>query len=174
MRRFSSLPCSLNTIAKRYSSDMAQSYVKRVTLFKVPKSEHIDEARIDQGLKLVVSDLTVLTGAQSVPGVEERCKEGNIWNLPCTLNDFTDPSQNGEPYIVSNAARKVLNTSSPLSEGYTIMSQSIFKNHSDHDFYDRECTAHKKLKVCDSMHLVLCGHLLTNSYRRPPAKSAQA
>jgi len=44
MRRFSSLPCSLSTIAKRYNSDMAQNYVKRVTLFKVPKSEHIDEA----------------------------------------------------------------------------------------------------------------------------------
>jgi thymidylate synthase len=43
MGRFNSLPCSLNTIAKRYSSDMAQNYVKRVTLFKVPKSEHIDQ-----------------------------------------------------------------------------------------------------------------------------------
>jgi hypothetical protein len=71
--------------------------------------------------------------------------------LPCTPNKLTDPSQNGEPYIVSNAARKALNTSSPLSEGYTIMSQSIFKNHSDHDFYDRECTAHKKLKACSSL-----------------------
>lgn len=60
-----------------------------------------------------------------------------------------DSAQDGKPYIVSNAARKVLNTSSPLSEGYTIMSQSIFKDHSDHDFYDRDCTAHKKLKVCD-------------------------
>lgn len=63
------------------------------------------------------------------------------------MNKVTDSSQNGEPYVVSNAARKVLNTSSPLSEGYTVMSQSIFKNHSDHDFYDRECTAHKKLKA---------------------------
>jgi len=51
---------------------------------------------------------------------------------------------------VSNAARKVLNTSSPLSEGYTIMSQSIFKDHSDHDFYDKECPAHKMLKQTTS------------------------
>lgn len=27
------------------------------------------------------------------------------------------------------------------------MSQSIFKDHSDHDFYDKECKAHKVLKV---------------------------
>lgn len=53
MRRFSSLPCSLNTIAKRYSSDMAQNYVKRVTLFKVPKSEHIEEARQTEDRSLV-------------------------------------------------------------------------------------------------------------------------
>ena len=58
--------------------------------------------------------------------------------------------KNGESYIVSNAARKVLNTSSPLSEGYTIMSQSIFKDHSDHDFYDKECPAHKTLKQTTS------------------------
>ena len=75
-------------------------------------------------------------------------QRGYIGNLPPAFsNKLTKSTQNGEPYIVSNAARKVLNTSSPLSEGYTIMSQSIFKNHSDHDFYDRECTAHKKLKA---------------------------
>lgn len=55
--------------------------------------------------------------------------------------------QDGEPYIISNTARKVLNTSSPLSEGFTLASQSIFKNHADHDFYDKQCPAHKKLKV---------------------------
>jgi hypothetical protein len=52
MRRFSLAQSSLNTIAKRYSSDMAQDYVKRVTLFKVPKSEHIDEARTNEGVSL--------------------------------------------------------------------------------------------------------------------------
>ncbi|KAK5692762.1 hypothetical protein LTR17_025303 [Elasticomyces elasticus] len=58
--------------------------------------------------------------------------------------------RDGKGYIVSNAARKVLNASSPLSAGYTIMSQSIFRNHSDHDYYDKECTAHKKLKETTS------------------------
>jgi hypothetical protein len=53
MRRFSSFACSLNTIAKRYSSDMAQNYVKRITLFKVPKSEHIEEARQTEDRSLV-------------------------------------------------------------------------------------------------------------------------
>lgn len=84
-------------------------------------------------------------------------------------------SQNGEPYVVSNAAREVLNTSSPLSEGYTIMSQSIFKNHSDHDFYDRECTAHKKLKACESFPAAsIFEQPLTSDHRRPPVKSVQA
>lgn len=48
MRRFNLSQSSLNTVAKRYSSDMAQNYVKRVTLFKVPKPEHIDEARTNE------------------------------------------------------------------------------------------------------------------------------
>jgi hypothetical protein len=134
MRRFSSLPCSLNTIAKRYSSDMAQNYVKRVTLFKVPKSEHIDQV------------------LQAYEVLKKEAKRVYRRFILHASNKSTESLQNGEPYIVSNAARKVLNTSSPLSEGYTIMSQSIFKNHSDHDFYDRECTAHKKLKACTSQH----------------------
>ena len=61
--------------------------------------------------------------------------------------DRLTSDQDGKPYIVSNVSRKVLNTSSPLSEGYTISSQSIFKNHEDHEFYDKECPAHKELKV---------------------------
>lgn len=67
----------------------------------------------------------------------------------CCHADTLSP-QDGKPYIISNAARKVLNASSPLSEGYTIMSQSIFKDHSDHDFYDKECPAHKELKKTTS------------------------
>lgn len=67
MRRFIPFPSSLNTIAKRYGSDMAQNYVKRVTLFKVPKSEHIDEVKQHTKYRSFgVSDLTVLAGAQSV------------------------------------------------------------------------------------------------------------
>jgi hypothetical protein len=59
-------------------------------------------------------------------------------------------TQDGKPYIVSNVARKVTNTDSPLSEGYTIHSQSIFKNREDHDFYDKDCAAHMELKVSGS------------------------
>ncbi len=80
-----------------------------------------------------------------------------------TSVDFP-PRQDGKPYIISNVARKVLNTSSHLSEGYTISSQSIFKSHEDHEFYDKECPAHKELKVsvgvlaCNACRsgLVLC------------------
>lgn len=96
-------------------------------------------------------------------------------SLSYTSNTLIESSQNGEPYVVSNAARKVLNTSSPLSEGYTIMSQSIFKNHSDHDFYDRECTAHKKLKACESFPAAsIFEQPLTSDHRRPPVKSVPA
>ncbi|CZT16746.1 uncharacterized protein RCC_02581 [Ramularia collo-cygni] len=59
-------------------------------------------------------------------------------------------SQDGEKYIVSNVARRVLNTTSPLSEGFTIASQSVFKSREDHDFYDQECPAHKELKKTTS------------------------
>ena len=55
--------------------------------------------------------------------------------------------KDGKPYIVSNVARRITNTDSPLSEGFTISSQSIFKNREDHEFYDKECPAHKELKV---------------------------
>ncbi|PPJ60345.1 hypothetical protein CBER1_10882 [Cercospora berteroae] len=58
--------------------------------------------------------------------------------------------KDGKPYIVSNVSRRVLNTSSPLSEGYTIASQSIFKNHEDHEYYDSKCVAHKELKKTTS------------------------
>jgi len=54
--------------------------------------------------------------------------------------------KDGKPYIVSNVARRITNTSSPLSEGYTIMSQSLFSSQEDHEFYDKECPAHKQLK----------------------------
>ncbi|CAK4033494.1 Hypothetical predicted protein [Lecanosticta acicola] len=54
------------------------------------------------------------------------------------------------PYIISNVSRKILNTGSPLSEGYTIASQSIFKDHDDHRFYDQECPAHQELKKTTS------------------------
>ncbi|KAF2479468.1 hypothetical protein BDY17DRAFT_327434 [Neohortaea acidophila] len=54
--------------------------------------------------------------------------------------------KDGKPYIVSNVARRITNTSSPLSEGFTISSQSVFRSKEDHDFYDKECPAHAELK----------------------------
>jgi orotidine-5'-phosphate decarboxylase len=66
MRRFNLAQSSLNTIAKRYSSDMAQNYVKRITLFKVPKSEHVDEARKIRKIELGMRILTPTIGASGV------------------------------------------------------------------------------------------------------------
>ncbi|KJX98587.1 hypothetical protein TI39_contig403g00006 [Zymoseptoria brevis] len=57
-----------------------------------------------------------------------------------------DAVKDGKPYIISNTARKVLNTDSPRSEGFTLASQSIFRNHGDHTFYDEKCPAHQELK----------------------------
>jgi hypothetical protein len=51
-----------------------------------------------------------------------------------------------QPYIVSNESRRVSNTDSPISAGYTIISQSVFANWEDANFYDKECPAHKELK----------------------------
>ena len=44
MYRFSAPRHVLNIVANRQLSTMPQQYVKRVTLFKVPKAEDIDEA----------------------------------------------------------------------------------------------------------------------------------
>ncbi|KAH9815669.1 Protein of unknown function (DUF3659) [Teratosphaeria destructans] len=60
---------------------------------------------------------------------------------------FLNASQDDKPYIISNVSRRITNTSSPLSEGYTISSQSVFKSREDHEFYDQHCPAHKVLKV---------------------------
>jgi hypothetical protein len=61
-------------------------------------------------------------------------------------NAITDGHQDNKPYILHNEARRIANTSSPLSDGFTIISQSVFGNWADHDFYDKECPAHKTLK----------------------------
>ena len=66
MRPFNFSRCSLNIIAKRYNSDMAQNYVKRVTLFKVPKSEDIDQVSKRPRGSSGVLNLTAMTGTSSV------------------------------------------------------------------------------------------------------------
>ncbi|KAK3711317.1 hypothetical protein LTR37_009697 [Vermiconidia calcicola] len=94
---------------------MSNSYIKRTTLFKIPKEEDIDK---------VLKQYEVLRRTAV---------------------------KDGKPYIVSNVSRRVINTSSPLSEGYTVASQSIFKNREDHEFYDKDCSAHKELKVSNKL-----------------------
>ncbi|KAK6437581.1 hypothetical protein LTR95_006222 [Oleoguttula sp. CCFEE 5521] len=86
------------------------TFIKRITLFKVPKQSDIE---------LVLKAYEILRSTAV---------------------------KDGRPYVVSNVVRPVLNTSSPLSHGFTVMSQSVFGNHADHDFYDKDCPAHKKLK----------------------------
>ncbi|EME87192.1 uncharacterized protein MYCFIDRAFT_169051 [Pseudocercospora fijiensis CIRAD86] len=105
---------------------MAQMHVKRTTMFKVP-GEHID---------------TVLKEYEVLRKNAKRVSSPSMaFDVQCHI----------EPYIVSNVSRRVLNTGSPLSDGYTIVSQSIFKNHDDHEFYNKECEAHKELKARSSI-----------------------
>ena len=116
---------------RKFSSTMSNTYIKRTTLFKIPP-EHID--------KVLKEYETLRKNAVKVcfPSVLRTF-------LPFVLSDCLN--QDGKPYIVSNVARRITNTDSPLSEGFTISSQSIFKNKEDHEFYDKGCPAHKELKV---------------------------
>jgi hypothetical protein len=54
--------------------------------------------------------------------------------------------QDGKPYILYNEAKRVLNTDSPVHEGYTICSLTYFASKEDHDYYDKECPAHQELR----------------------------
>lgn len=65
---------------------------------------------------------------------------------PTQLTTPLPPLQAGKPYIVSNESRRVSNTASPLSEGFTIISQTVFANWEDANYYDKECPAHLELK----------------------------
>lgn len=59
-------PCSLNTVAKRLSSTMPQTYVKRVTLFKVPKSEDVDQARYGTTQKMIACMADGIAGTSGI------------------------------------------------------------------------------------------------------------
>ena len=126
--RCASILRDLNLSNKRFASNMSNNYIKRTTLFKVPKEDDIER---------VLKQYEVL----------RKTAVRVSYFLPCLLQSSADVEKDGKPYIISNVSRKVLNTDSPLSEGYTISSQSIFKNKDDHEFYDKECPAHKELKV---------------------------
>jgi len=54
--------------------------------------------------------------------------------------------KDGTPYIVSNEAKRVLNASEERAQGYTIISVTTFKSHEDHEYYDKECASHRKLR----------------------------
>ena len=122
----------------------SNSYVKRLTMFKVAKEEDIQEV-LKAYEVLRKNAVRVRT-----PFGNNRCRASIAFPLLQNTQLMVRLNQNGKPYVVSNVSRKILNTDSPLSEGYTILSQSIFKNHDDHTFYDQECPAHKELKVGDS------------------------
>ena len=133
MNRLFWRPSALNITSApcRFSSTMSNTYIKRTTLFKIPP-EHIDKV-LQEYEKLRKNAVKVCQSPTSYPSP----------SLPVLTT-----RQDGKPYIVSNVARRITNTDSPLSEGFTISSQSIFRNKEDHDFYDKECPAHKELKVC--------------------------
>lgn len=101
-------------------------------MFKIPKEEDIEA---------VLKEYEILR--------ENAVKVNPNPNLLTINLYFTNrTAQDGEKYIISNVARRVLNTGSPLSEGFTIASQSVFKDMADHQFYDETCPAHKELKAC--------------------------
>nr|POE87863.1 hypothetical protein CFP56_11092 [Quercus suber] len=103
-------------------------------------------------------------------------------DIDIVLNEYEilrkNAMKDGRPYIVSNVARRILNTSSSLSEGFTLASQSIFKNKADHDFYDQICPAHKELKVLPELlpseDEGRCDQADLSSHRKPQAKYVRA
>lgn len=125
------------------------SYVKRLTMFKVAKEEDIQEVLKAYGV-LRKNAVRVRT-----PSGNNRRRASLACPILRNIQLLMRLNKNGKPYVVSNVSRKILNTDSPLSEGYTILSQSIFKNHDDHTFYDQECPAHKELKVGDSTWMLV-------------------
>lgn len=55
-------------------------------------------------------------------------------------------TQDGKPYIVYLCAG-LANPEDPRHKGYTVVSQTKFKNLEDMKFYDEQCTAHQELKT---------------------------
>ncbi|ETI20707.1 hypothetical protein G647_07049 [Cladophialophora carrionii CBS 160.54] len=54
--------------------------------------------------------------------------------------------KDGKPYIISNEATRVTNSSDERAQGYTMLAVTVFKSREDFDYYDKECAAHKKLR----------------------------
>ena len=55
--------------------------------------------------------------------------------------------QDGKPYIISNEANRVINTSEERAHGYTIAVQTTFASLEDVKYYDEQCEAHQTLKA---------------------------
>ncbi|KAK4947314.1 hypothetical protein LTR10_013682 [Elasticomyces elasticus] len=89
---------------------MSRPYIKRVTMFKVPKEEDIDAVIAKYG--------------------EMR----------------STAQKNGAPYIFSNEASRVLNSSEERAQGFTVIAITTFDSMEDVEYYDKECAAHKKLR----------------------------
>jgi hypothetical protein len=57
----------------------------------------------------------------------------------------TTPAQDGQRYILSTEAGPAY--AGNLSQGYTFVAKTVFKNREDYDYYHTECLAHKALKA---------------------------
>jgi len=53
-------------------------------------------------------------------------------------------SKNGNPYILSLEAGPTYDDA--RNQGFTFVAKTVFKNREDHDFYDKDCPAHKVFK----------------------------
>ncbi|KAF2853332.1 hypothetical protein T440DRAFT_466308 [Plenodomus tracheiphilus IPT5] len=56
-----------------------------------------------------------------------------------------DANQDGKPYVQLSAANRVHDD--PRSQGFTLLTRTVFESKEDMDFYDNEDDAHKAIKA---------------------------
>ncbi|ETN41884.1 uncharacterized protein HMPREF1541_03823 [Cyphellophora europaea CBS 101466] len=132
-------------------------YVKRITLFKIPE-QHIDSVLaayvvLRKNAKKVSYPIPVLNTRHQLAMHSSSSPALPLPRPPPPPPPQQVPwltpspaTQDGRPYIVSNESRRVSNTDSPISDGFTVVSQTIFANWEDANFYDKKCPAHLELK----------------------------
>ncbi|KAK5099526.1 hypothetical protein LTR70_002427 [Exophiala xenobiotica] len=76
--------------------------------------------------------------------------------------------KDGKSYILSCDAGKIINTSEPRSQGYTVCGQTTFSTIEDVHYYDNECAAHAKLKSIVTPIRTDAAVMLFESDRPPP------
>ncbi|KEF54151.1 uncharacterized protein A1O9_09946 [Exophiala aquamarina CBS 119918] len=54
--------------------------------------------------------------------------------------------KDGASYIVANEARRIENAAEERSQGYTLISITTFNSKEDYNYYDKQCSAHAKLR----------------------------